>query len=81
MVETLDDAVRTLYSSAVKYLYLPEYGKLVTVEEEHEWKASAKLEARKGKRLRQYATMGSEESDGVKNDTEMEWGLPVDKVR
>ena len=81
LVETLDDAVRTLYSSAVKYLYLPEYGKLVTVEEEHEWKASAKLEARKGKRLRQYATMGSEESDGVKNDTEMEWGLPVDKVR
>ena len=77
LVETLDDAIRTIHNSAVKYLYLPEYGKLITVEEEHEWKPSAKLEARKGKRLRQYATMGAEESDGAKNDTEMEWGEPV----
>ena len=32
LVETLDDAVRTLYSSDIEYLYLPEYGKLITVK-------------------------------------------------
>jgi|TARA_B100001250_G_scaffold200556_1_gene171984 carbamoyltransferase len=33
LVETLDDAIRTIRHSAVDYLYLPEYGKLVTVKE------------------------------------------------
>lgn len=32
LVETLDDAVRTLYSSDIEYLYLPEYGKLITLK-------------------------------------------------
>lgn len=32
LVETLDDAVRTLAYSDMKYLYLPEYGLLVEVE-------------------------------------------------
>jgi carbamoyltransferase len=32
LVETLDDAVRTLYSSDIEYLYLPEHGKLITVK-------------------------------------------------
>ena len=32
LVETLDDAVRTLANSGIEYLYLPEYGKLVTVK-------------------------------------------------
>ena len=32
LVETLDDAVRTLYNSKIEYLYLPEYGKLITVK-------------------------------------------------
>ena len=32
LVETLDDAVRTLYNSDIEYLYLPEHGKLVTVK-------------------------------------------------
>lgn len=31
LVETLDDAVRTLKDSKIEYLYLPEYGKLITV--------------------------------------------------
>lgn len=31
LVETLDDAVRTLKESKIEYLYLPEYGKLITV--------------------------------------------------
>lgn len=31
LVETLDDAVRTLANSEIEYLYLPEYGKLITV--------------------------------------------------
>ena len=31
LVETLDDAVRTLYYSEIQYLYLPEYGKLITM--------------------------------------------------
>jgi carbamoyltransferase len=29
LVETLDDAVRTLYNSEMEYCYLPEYGKLI----------------------------------------------------
>lgn len=32
LVETLDDAVRTLANSEIEYLYLPEYGKLITVK-------------------------------------------------
>jgi carbamoyltransferase len=32
LVETLDDAVRTLYDSDIEYLYLAEYGKLITVK-------------------------------------------------
>ena len=32
LVETLDDAVRTLFNSRIEYLYLPEYGKLITVK-------------------------------------------------
>jgi len=32
LVETLDDAVRTLYSSDIEYLFLPEHGKLITVK-------------------------------------------------
>lgn len=31
LVETLDDAIRTLYNSDIEYLYLPEYGKLIKV--------------------------------------------------
>ena len=31
LVETLDDAVRTLYDSDIEYLYLPEYKKLISV--------------------------------------------------
>ena len=32
LVETLDDAVRTLDNCRIEYLYLPEYGKLITVK-------------------------------------------------
>ena len=32
LVETLDDAVRTLKHSDIEYLYLPEYNKLVTLK-------------------------------------------------
>ena len=32
LVETLDDAVRTLANSEIEYLYLPEYGKLITIK-------------------------------------------------
>jgi len=32
LVETLDDAIRTLYSSEMEYCYLPEYGKLVKMK-------------------------------------------------
>lgn len=32
LVETLDDAVRTLACSLIEYLYLPEYQKLITVK-------------------------------------------------
>ena len=32
LVETLDDAVRTLTKCRIEYLYLPEYGKLITVK-------------------------------------------------
>ena len=32
LVETLDDGVRTLYNSAIQYLYLPEYGKMITLK-------------------------------------------------
>jgi len=32
LVETLDDAVKTLAKSDVEYLYLPEYSKLITVK-------------------------------------------------
>lgn len=31
LVETLEDALRTLQNSRIEYLYLPEYGKLITV--------------------------------------------------
>ena len=31
LVETLDDAIRTLATSDIEYLYLPEYGKLIIV--------------------------------------------------
>ncbi len=30
--ETLDDALHTLTNSGLEYLYLPEYGKLITVK-------------------------------------------------
>ena len=32
LVETLDDAVRTLVNCDIEYLFLPEYGKLITVK-------------------------------------------------
>ena len=32
LVETLDDGCRTLANSDIEYLYLPEYGKLITVK-------------------------------------------------
>ena len=32
LVETLDDALRMLSNSKIEYLYLPEYGKLITVK-------------------------------------------------
>ena len=32
LVETLDDAIRTLDNCRIEYLYLPEYGKLITVK-------------------------------------------------
>ena len=32
LVETLDDAVRTLQSSEIEYCYLPEYGKLIEMK-------------------------------------------------
>jgi hypothetical protein len=32
LVETLDDAVRTLSKCRIEYLYLPEYNKLITVK-------------------------------------------------
>ena len=32
LVETLDDAVRTLANSEIEYLYLPEYGKLISLK-------------------------------------------------
>jgi len=32
LVETLDDAVRTLYTSELEYLYLPEYSILIEVK-------------------------------------------------
>ena len=32
LVETLDDAIRTLDNCDIEYLYLPEYGKLITVK-------------------------------------------------
>ena len=32
LVETLDDAVRTLKDSKIEYLYIPEYGKLIMVK-------------------------------------------------
>jgi carbamoyltransferase len=31
LVETLDDALRTLANSEIEYLYLPEYSKLIKV--------------------------------------------------
>jgi carbamoyltransferase len=34
LVETLDDAVRTLANSGIEYLYLPEYNKLITVKDD-----------------------------------------------
>ena len=34
LVETFDDAVRTLANSDIEYLYLPEYGKLITLKNE-----------------------------------------------
>ncbi len=34
LVETLDDACRTLAESDIEYLYLPEYGKLITIRNE-----------------------------------------------
>ena len=37
LVETLEDAINTLEMSSMKYLYLPEIQKLVTVEEEREY--------------------------------------------
>ena len=32
LVETLDDAVRTLYKSEMEYCFLPEFGKLVVLK-------------------------------------------------
>lgn len=32
LVETLDDAVRTLYNSEIEYLYLPEFGKIIELK-------------------------------------------------
>jgi carbamoyltransferase len=32
LVETLDDAIRTLYKSDIEYLYLPEYNKLISIK-------------------------------------------------
>ena len=32
LVETLDDACRTLFASEIEYLYLPEIGKLITIK-------------------------------------------------
>ena len=32
LVETLNDALHTLSTSDIKYLYLPEYGKLITID-------------------------------------------------
>jgi len=32
LVETLDDAIRTLVNCDIEYLYLPEYNKLITVK-------------------------------------------------
>ena len=32
LVETLDDAVRTLYNSEMEYCYLPEYGKMIVMK-------------------------------------------------
>ncbi len=32
LVETLDDAIRTLDNCDIEYLYLPEYSKLITVK-------------------------------------------------
>jgi carbamoyltransferase len=34
LVETIDDAIRTLATSDINYLYLPEYNKLITVQKE-----------------------------------------------
>ncbi len=36
LVESLDDALRTLKNSKIEYLYLPEYGKLVKIENTEE---------------------------------------------
>ena len=32
LVETLDDAVRTLYNSEMEYCYLPEYSKMIVMK-------------------------------------------------
>ena len=32
LVETLDDAIRTLYNSEMEYCYLPEHSKLITLK-------------------------------------------------
>ena len=32
LVETLDDALRTLANSLIEYLYLPEYGLMIEVK-------------------------------------------------
>ena len=32
LVETLDDAVRTLYKSEMEYCFLPEFGKLIVLK-------------------------------------------------
>ena len=34
LVETLDDAIKTLHTSQLEYLYLPEMGKLVKLSNE-----------------------------------------------
>ena len=34
LVETLEDAIKTLRNSKIEYLYLPELGKLVTIANE-----------------------------------------------
>ena len=72
LVETLDDAIRTLRHSAVEYLYLPEYGKLITVHEELDRILSPYEQARASGRMPSYSTMGVENSDGYQG---------VDKVR